>query len=432
MKVCIISLGCPKNLIDSEVAAGGLVDGGLDLVFAPEDADAVVINTCGFVESAKAESLDTIEEMIRYKKKGMVSSVVVIGCLSQRYQNELKQEMPEVDAFLPITDYSELPKVLKGEKKGRGGKPRTTATDAGRLLLTRPHVSYLRIAEGCNHRCSYCVIPDIRGPLKSKPLETVVREAEDLAFLGVKEINLVAEDTTDYGRDLKKQSLLPKLLQRLGRIEDIKWVRLLYAYPSRITQALVRVMAETKNVVPYLDMPIQHISPRILKSMGRGVTSNKIQGAIDLVRERIRHVAIRTSLIVGYPGETDQEFEALHDFVKNVRFERLGAFAFSPEEGTKAAAMENQVPEEVVMERMERIMLLQKSIIESRNQSLVGQFMEVMVDGPDTGRTWADAPQIDCLVKLQSKRELNHGDLVRVKITGYDGYDLIGAMAEPD
>jgi len=437
MKVSIISLGCPKNLIDSEVATGVLVGAGHDLVLEPEEADAVIINTCGFIEPAQRESMAVIEEIIDCKKRGLISALVVIGCLVQMFKKELEAGLPEVDAFLPISDYSGLPAVLesvqlgksRGKVKLRGGEARSSLTDMGRVLLTRPHSSYLRIAEGCNHRCSYCVIPTIRGKLKSKPLKTAIEEAEGLASIGVKEINLVAEDTTDYGKDLAGKPLLPDLLRGLRKIKGVRWIRILYAYPTRLTKSLVDVMSSTPEIVEYIDMPIQHISERILKSMFRGVGPQKVKNAVNLLRERIPGIAIRTSVIVGYPGETEEEFLELYNFLETVQFERLGVFTFSPQEGTPASVMPDMVPEQTKAERLDKIMTLQKSIIADRNKSLVGCDVEVIVDAPGSdspavGRTRSDAPDIDCIVKIESKRMLKSGTILNARITGFDGYDL--------
>jgi len=436
-QVCIISLGCPKNLVDSEVIAGHLAEGPFEIVPDPDGADYAVINTCGFIESAQRESLDTIEEILGLKASGRLAGVIVVGCLVQRFRRILKKELPEVDAFLPITDYSGVPRVLRALSEGkhqralrcRGGGKRTSHTDLGRLLLTVPHVSYLRIAEGCNHRCSFCAIPAIRGRLKSKSMEVLEEEAKRLVASGVKEINLVAEDTTDYGRDLAGTYRLPLLLNRLGRIQGLRWIRLLYAYPSKITERLIVEMAENPLVLEYIDMPIQHISPRILTSMRRGTSPDRIQKAVQALRQRIPGIVLRTSVIIGYPGETDAEFQALYDFLEAVRFERLGAFPFSPEEGTAAFRLENRIPAGKIQERLERIMTLQKRIIRSRNKSLVGTTEEVIVDvvrrdGQAFGRTRADAPEIDCAVRLEPATALIPGTLIRARITGFSGYDL--------
>jgi ribosomal protein S12 methylthiotransferase len=442
LRVCIISLGCPKNLVDSEVIAGQLAQGGLELVLAPEEADAAVINTCGFVESARMESLDTIQEICRLKAKGRLSLVVAVGCMVQRFKSRMEAELEGVDAFLPISDYSGLPSVLQKLRTGKsgsipmgaGGAPRAADTDLGRLLLTYPHVSYLRVAEGCNHRCSFCAIPSIRGKLKSKPLDVLVEETKGLVSLGVKEINLVAEDTTDYGRDLGGKPLLTELLRRMSRVKGLQWIRILYAYPSRVTEALVEEMARNPKVVNYIDMPVQHISAPILKSMRRGTSPEQIRGVVKRLREGVPGITLRTSVIVGYPGETEEAFRELYHFVETERFERLGAFLFSPEEKTGAHGLPDPVPPAVAEERLGKIMALQESIIREHNKSLVGTVKDIIVDLADHGgfalaRTRGDAPEIDCMVRLHSGKKLKQGAILKALITGYEGYDLLARPA---
>jgi ribosomal protein S12 methylthiotransferase len=439
-KVCIVSLGCPKNLVDSEVIAGHLVDARLRLVVDPEEADGVIINTCGFIESARQESLETLQEICNLKSAGLVSALVVVGCMVQRYKRELQKGHGEVDAFLPITDYSTLPDLLKAlwQKKRpgpllkAGGRPRSSRTDLSRILLTRPHVSYLRIAEGCNHQCAFCAIPGIRGRLRSKPVEVLKEEAEGLAAVGVKEVNLVAEDTTDYGRDLKGEALLPELLRALGRVRGLRWIRILYAYPSRVTEELILAMAEEPKVLPYIDMPIQHINQGLLKRMRRGTSRRQIERVIHDLRMNIPGVVLRSSVVVGFPGETRDDFLELRAFLDQVRFERLGAFRFSPESGTAAARLPDPVPADLAEERLGEIMTLQKSIIMDRNKSLVGAVEEVIVDavgedGEALGRTRADAPDIDCAVWLIPRKRLKSGRILKAKITGSSGYDLLAS-----
>lgn len=430
-RVCIISLGCPKNLVDSEVIAGHMVRDRIEIVVEPDGADAVVINTCGFVDSAKEESRRTIGEILSLKRAGRTGKVVVAGCLVQRFKKALEKELPEVDAFLPITDYSGIPGLLKGlGGSPLGGGRRDAQTDLGRMLLTQPHVSYLRISEGCNHRCSFCAIPTIRGRLKSKPIDVLVAEAEALASVGVKELNLVAEDSTEYGRDLEGRALLPELLGELGRVEGLEWIRLLYAYPSRVSDELIKEMARNPKVVNYIDMPIQHMSDRLLKSMARGTSAGLIRKVVDSLRERIPGVILRTSVIVGYPGEGEEDFRRLTDYLQEARFERLGAFLFSPEEGTAAFRLDGRVPLDVAEERLDEVMRLQQAIIVDRNKSLVGAKEEVIVDaiqgdGTILGRSRADAPEIDCAVLMDPHEALRPGMLIQARITGHDGYDLL-------
>ncbi|MFH1998587.1 MAG: MiaB/RimO family radical SAM methylthiotransferase, partial [Planctomycetota bacterium] len=308
-RISIISLGCPKNLVDSEVIAGHVAREGFEIVVEPADADVVIVNTCGFVDSAISESKETLSEICRLKAAGVIEAVLAVGCLVQRFADKLSEELPGVDAFLPITDYSDIPRMLHdiltqeegGKVQGRGGKPRTPDTDLGRLLLTCPHVSFLRVSEGCNHRCSFCAIPSIRGKLRSKPLSVLVAEAKGLASLGVKEINLVGEDSTDYGWDWDEKPALHKLLRKLGSIRGLEWIRILYAYPTRITQALIKEIAGNPKVVNYIDMPVQHISPRILKCMRRNTAPSQIRDVIAALREQVPNIVLRTSVIVGYP-----------------------------------------------------------------------------------------------------------------------------------
>ena len=439
LRVCLVSLGCPKNLVDSEVMAGRLVEDGCELVLYPADADAVVVNTCGFVESAREESLAVIEELCRLKEGGRPAVVAAVGCLIQRFRTAFADRAPAVDAWIPLSDYSRLPRVLRALASGervRGalcaaGGRRNAETDFRRLLLTRPHTAYLRIAEGCNHRCSFCAIPSIRGRLRSKPLETAVMEAEALAAVGVKELILVAEDTTDYGRDLAGRSLLPKLLRRLGEIEGVSWIRILYAYPSRVTDELIHEMAENPKVVPYLDMPIQHVNARVLRSMRRGTSPDKIRERTDALRKGVPEITLRTSVIVGFPGEDEAAFAELEAYLASVRFERMGAFLFSAEEGTMAARLPGRVLRNEAEARFQRIMELGRRIIRERNKSLVGRRAEVIVDDarrghPVLGRTTADAPEIDCTIRLRSKKRMETGSLLQVRITGFDEYDLEG------
>lgn len=442
LRVCLVSLGCPKNLVDSEVMAGRLVEEGFELAARPGAADAAVVNTCGFTESAREESLAVLEELGRLKARGRPAVVVAVGCLVQRVRKAFAGRVPAVDAWLPLSDYSGLPRVLgalaRGRPRGRlppAGRPRTAETDLRRLLLTRPHTAYLRIAEGCNHRCAFCAIPSIRGRLRSKPLEILVMEAAALAAVGVKELVLVAEDTTDYGRDLAGRPLLPELLRRLGRIEGLAWIRILYAYPSRVTDELIREMAENSRVVPYLDLPIQHVNARILRSMRRGTPPARIRERVAALRQGVPGVALRTSVIVGYPGEGEEEFGELEAYLASARFERVGAFTFSPETGTAAAREKETVPRDTVEDRYRRILTLGRRIIRERNKSLVGRRMEVIVDDtwkghPARGRTFADAPEIDCSIRIQGKQSLEIGDLIQARITGYRDYDLEGVVLQ--
>lgn len=449
MKVCLISLGCPKNLVDSEIIAGRLSEDagpaedagpGIEIVYDPEDADVAVVNTCGFIRDAVEESEETIRDLCRLKEAGLLRGVVVAGCLVQRFGTRLRRRLPGVNAFLEISDYSRIVPVIRRILAGprararlSGGEPRSAETDLGRAILTPPHTSYLRIAEGCNHRCSFCAIPSIRGRLRSRPVPVLVEETRQLARLGVKELNLVAEDTTDYGRDLKEGYGLPELLDALSAVRGIRWIRILYAYPSRVTDALIGTIAGNPKVMPYIDVPVQHASATILSSMRRGTSPAMLRRLVRRLREGVPGIAIRTSVIVGYPGETEERFEKLFDFVREARFERLGAFAFSPEAGTAAHALRPRPSRRTVEERVERLMEFQRTVVEERNNALVGREADAIVDvlyetgGPGglaRGRTEADAPDIDCSVLIRG-RNLRAGDIIRVRFTGTEGYDLI-------
>jgi ribosomal protein S12 methylthiotransferase len=454
MKVCLISLGCPKNLIDSEVMAGTITAEKMEIVYDPADADVAVVNTCGFVRDAVEESLGVITDLCNLRKAGVLKGVVVAGCLVERFRERLLPEIPDADALLTISDYSRLGRAIEEAASGGGvavrpggaegaapsgslkpasygGRPRAAATDLSRVLLTPSHTAYLRIAEGCNHRCSFCAIPSIRGRLRSRPIPILTREARQLARLGVKEINLVAEDTTDYGRDLQDDSDLPALLDALSGVRGIRWIRILYAFPSRVTDSLIRTMQENRKVLAYLDVPVQHYSGSILRSMRRGTTPAALDKLIARLREGVPGIVIRTSVIVGYPGERAAQFDELFDFVRRVRFERLGAFAFSPEPGTAACNLKPRPAAPVVERRIARLMEFQRSVIEERNISLVGGETDVIVDTVEKnsarGRTFADAPDIDCGVTIRGKG-IKAGKIVRVRFTGHEGYDLV---AEP-
>lgn len=447
MKVCLISLGCPKNLIDSEVMAGRINASKMDMVYDPEDADVAVVNTCGFIEAAVEESRSTILDLCRLKEAGLLKGIVVAGCLVQRFRGELIEQIPEVDAFLTISDYSGLGRAIEdaargersssGRRPSRGGQRRSAETDLSRALLTPSHTAYLRIAEGCNHQCSFCAIPSIRGRLRSKPETILLEEVGQLARLGVKELNLVAEDTTDYGRDLESGSTLAGLLDTLSTVSGIEWIRILYAFPSRVTDELIETIARSGKVVNYIDVPIQHISGPILRSMRRGTTPASIVDMIKRLRAALPGIVLRTSVIVGYPGESAARFDELFEFLERVRFERLGAFGFSPESGTAAHELEPRLPREVVDARIEKIMEFQRRVIEERNISLVGQTADAIVDVVSgdraRGRTEGDAPDIDCGVDIVGggiEEGLEAGEIVKVRFTGHSGYDLIAQRAD--
>ncbi len=445
IRVAMISLGCARNLVDSEVLLGHAVEEGFSLVVEPSDADVVIVNTCGFVEEAKEESVETILDACRMKDDGSIKGVVAVGCLAQRYAKELEKDIPELDAVLGITDYSGVPKIIRKIVNGSeqrfvssvdGGKPKAARSDIGRLLLTPKSYSYLRISEGCNHKCTFCAIPSMRGRNRSKPLDVLVEEASAIAAQGVKELVVVAEDSTAYGLDTHKKRLLHELLGKLGDVEGIEWVRLMYAYPHTVSQELTEVMREHPKVLPYLDIPIQHIASPMLRAMKRGVSSAQVKDILYRLRDEVPGIAVRTTFIVGFPGETDADFEELRDFTAEFAFERMGAFAYSREETTPAHDLENQIEPELALARQAELMAIQKTVIETRNQTLVGQTLPVLVDGRDPGgaelcigRSIFDAPEVDCSVLLPTSREdgveLRSGDMISCEITGVQGYDLV-------
>ncbi|MCA8955343.1 MAG: 30S ribosomal protein S12 methylthiotransferase RimO [Planctomycetes bacterium] len=442
IRVSLISLGCARNLVDSEVLLGHVAEEGLQITREPADADVVVVNTCGFIEDAKQESIDTILEVCELKAAGTVKGVLAVGCLSQRYGEELRRELPEVDAFLGITDYSGIPALIRKLVNGSsvrfaatvdGGRPKSARSDANRLLLTPKSYAYLRISEGCNHTCTFCAIPGMRGRNRSKPLDVLVEETRNLARAGVREVVVVAEDSTAYGLDIERARTLHRLLEALAEVEGIDWLRLMYAYPHTVGPELTAVLHGNPKVVPYLDIPIQHISGPMLRAMKRGVTSEQVRGILTRLRDEVPGIAVRTTFIVGFPGETEQDYAELRDYVAEYRFERMGVFPYSPEEGTPAFDLPGRVDPEVAEARQAELMELQRGIMAARNASLVGSTLPVLIDGRDPegpgylGRTFADAPEVDCVVKLDGP--LQPGDLFPVRITAAGDYDLTGVAA---
>ncbi len=447
VKVCLVSLGCPKNLVDSEVLLGAAAEDGILVARDPEDADVAIINTCGFIDSAKEESIQTILEIAKLKTEGALKGLVVVGCLSQRYGDELRRDLPEVDAVLGLSDYSKVPALIKHLAKGgdarfvmdtRGGKAKTKDSDRRRLLLTPKSYAYLRIGEGCDHSCSFCAIPLIRGKQRSKPIEVLVEEAEGLAAGGVRELILVAEDSTAYGMDwADNKRMLAPLLEALGQVPGIEWIRILYAYPHTVRKEITEQLRENPKVVPYIDIPIQHIASPMLRAMKRGVSSTQVRKILDRLRDEVPGIAIRTTFIVGFPGETQEDFEELLRLTKDFRFERLGVFPFSREEGTSSFDLPGDVDPELVRERIQAIMDASRRVIEERNASLIGSRMKILVDGAmegdrlkglgwkvgSLGRTFADAPEIDCEVYLEDS--LPSGMFIEGEIVGSRGYDLL-------
>jgi ribosomal protein S12 methylthiotransferase len=443
IRVAVISLGCARNLVDSEVLLGHAAEEGLAVVREPEDADVVVVNTCGFIEAAKQESIDTILEACQLKGETRVKGVIAVGCLAQRYAQDLGAQIPELDAVFGISDYSGVPGVVRQIVNGSarryvatvdGGRPKSARSDVGRVLLTPKSYAYLRISEGCDHTCSFCAIPMMRGRNRSKPLEVLVEEAERLAAQGVKELVVVAEDSTAWGLDTHRERRIHLLLRALAEVQGIAWIRLMYAYPHTVREELTTVMREVGKIVPYLDIPVQHVSGPMLRAMRRGVSSEQVRGILTRLRAEVPGIAVRTTFISGFPGETDADHAELRDFVAEYRFERMGVFTWSREEGTPAFDLPDQVPAALAEERRAELMSLQKRIVAERNEGLVGRRLEVMVDGiaedgaSVVGRTTADAPEVDCLVHLPLG-SASAGDLVLVHVEAADGYDLRARIA---
>ncbi len=444
IRVSIVSLGCARNLVDSEVLLGHAVEEGFQLAADPEDADIVVVNTCGFIEQAKQESIDTLLSVARLKQEGSLKGVVAVGCLAQRHGGELAEAMPELDAVLGISDYSGIPGVLRRIVNGSprrfvatvdGGRPKSARSDAQRVLLTPKSYAYLRISEGCDHVCTFCAIPSMRGRNRSKPLDVLLEEARSIAAQGVKEIVVVAEDTTAWDLDVTRKRRIHELLEALAGIDGIAWIRLMYAYPHTVRPELTRVLRELGNVVPYLDIPIQHIASPMLRAMKRGVSGAQVRGILDRLRTEVPGIAVRTTLITGFPGETEQDFAELRELVTSYRFERLGVFTFSAEDGTPAATLPDQVPAELAEARRAELMELQRPIMRAFHESLVGRELEVLIDGRSqdgngfVGRTFADAPEIDGTVRL-AEPGLQAGDLVRARIIEAGDYDCAAALRE--
>lgn len=439
-----VSLGCPKNLVDSERMLGRLAQRGYALTPDADGADVVVVNTCGFIEPARQESLAVIREMLDLKRQGRVGSVVVAGCLAERKKDELLEEVPEVDHIVGVFGREEISTVLDRVVQGRLEQrslfrpaPVRAQEDTARLRVTPRHYAYLKISEGCDRLCTFCAIPGMRGKHVTKPLEEVVREARELAADGVRELILVAQDTTYYGMDLYGRVRLAELLRELDKVQGIDWIRILYAYPINFTDELLDTVASAGKIVPYLDMPLQHINDRMLRRMQRRVNRRATVELLGRIRERIPKMALRTTFIVGFPGETDAEFEELLAFVREAAFERAGVFPYSFEPGTPATRLGGHLPDEVKEERRRRLMEAQQEVAFAWSGRQVGGELDVIVDGPDPempnhhlGRSYADAPDIDGLVRVKGKG-VRPGDLVRVKVTGADGYDLAARVLAP-
>lgn len=444
MKIGVVSLGCPKNLVDSETMLGLIHEENYEITNDPSEAEIIIVNTCGFIESAKEESINTILQMAEYKKSGSCKYIIVTGCLSQRYAEELFNELPEADAIAGVEVYDEIGSIIKRVMNGERfimlerSKPDVIYTSKEtflpRILTTPSYTAYLKIAEGCDNCCSYCAIPKIRGPYRSKPMEQVLKEAKALAANGVKELIVVAQDTTRYGEDLPGgKLLLADLLKELNKIESLKWIRVMYCYPNNFTDELIETFASLDKVCKYVDLPLQHASNRLLASMNRYDTKEEVETLLAKLRKRIPGIVIRTTFIVGFPGETDADFEELKEFVEQQRFENAGVFAYSQEEGTVAGAMPNQIPDEIKQERYHELMALQAQISEEIHKDTEGQTLEVLVEGIEEdgsglhyGRSYREAPDIDGLVFIENPGDIKPGCFVKVNILQGFTYESVG------
>ena len=439
MNILFISLGCDKNLVDSEVMLGLLDKKGYQIVDSEEDADIIVVNTCCFIHDAKEESIQTILEMAEYKKEGKLKALIVTGCLAQRYQQEIIDEIPEVDAVLGTTSYDHIVEAVEEALAGNGhvvleDVDALPDVKEKRLVTTGGHYAYMKFAEGCDKHCTYCIIPKLRGNYRSVPMEKLLAEAKDLADQGVKELILVAQETTVYGKDLYGEKSLHKLLRELCKISGIQWIRILYCYPEEIYDELIQTIKEENKVCHYLDLPIQHASDAVLKRMGRRTSKAQLVEIIEKLRKEIPDISLRTTLITGFPGETQEQHEELKDFVDEMEFDRLGVFTYSPEEDTPAATMTEQIPEEVKEDRQAELMELQQEIAFDLAEDMVGREVLVMIEGKVAdenayvGRTYKDAPNVDGLIFINTDEELMSGDFARVRVTGALEYDLIGEL----
>lgn len=439
MKILFISLGCDKNLVDTEVMLGMLASRGYEMTNDEQEADIIVINTCCFIHDAKEESIQNILEMAEYKKNGSAKALIVTGCMAERYRQEILDEIPEVDEVLGTTAYD---RILDAVDAALAGQHEVMTADLDalplpetkRLVTTGGHFAYLKIAEGCDKHCTYCIIPKIRGNFRSVPMERLLKEAQDLAEQGVKELILVAQETTLYGKDLYGEKSLPKLLRELCKISGIRWIRILYCYPEEITDELIQVMKEEPKICHYLDLPIQHANDTILKRMGRRTSKQELIDIVQKLRKEIPDICLRTTLITGFPGETQEQHEEVMEFIDTLEFDCLGAFTYSPEEDTPAATFEDQIDEEVKEDRQADIMELQQEIAFDKAEDMIGREVLVMIEGKVAdenayvGRTYRDAPNVDGLIFINTDVELISGDFAKVKVTGALDYDLIGEL----
>ncbi len=433
-KVGMISLGCPKNQVDGEIMLEKLNKSGFTVAESIEDSDVMIINTCGFIEDAKREAIETILEVAEYKNAGLISAIVVTGCLAERYQEEILREIPEVDSVIGIGADKDIVKVcqkaLVGVRSSFYPDKKYLLLDGERMLSTPSHWAYLKISDGCDNKCSYCAIPGIRGGYIERPMENIISEAKSLAGKGVKELILVAQDTTKYGLKLYGEYRLPALLKELVKIDGIEWIRLYYCYPDRVTDDLIDVIAKEEKICSYIDIPLQHCNRDILKSMNRSGSYETLKELLLKMKRRIHGLSLRTTFMTGFPGETEAQFEELCRFVKEIKFDKMGCFTFSPEEDTPAFEYENQIDEEVKKRRAEVLMDIQYSITQSANKSRIGNIYRTVIDEKTElgyiGRSYLDSPEIDSGIIISSEREHNTGEFINVKITDYDGYDLIG------
>ena len=438
INVGFISLGCPKNQVDAELMLSKIEKAGFNIVDVAYEADVVVVNTCGFIEDAKKEAIDNILEMAELKKEGSISKILVTGCLAERYKDEIFKEFPEVDGVLGLGAngdiVSAVKAVMNGEKVGSYPDNEEMPMNGERLLTTPQHWAYLKIADGCSNCCTYCAIPSIRGKFRSRPIDEIVDEAKKLASDGTKEIIIVAQDTTRYGLDLYGELKLPELLRQLNAVEGLEWIRMLYCYPDRITDELLDTIAECDKVLHYLDIPLQHADGRILKKMNRTGDRESLTELIDKIREKLPDVVLRTTFITGFPGEDEEAFNTLSEFVDDNMFDRLGCFAYSPEEGTPAAEFDEQIDHEIKKHRADVIMEQQYDIFEFKQRKLIGRTLKCIVEGYDGytdsyfGRTWMDAPEIDSVVYFTGKGDYDDGDIVDFEIFDINEYDLMGEI----
>lgn len=435
-KVGMISLGCPKNQVDGEMMLEKLNKADFTIVQSIEDADVVIINTCGFIEDAKREAIETILEVAEYKNAGLISAIVVAGCLAERYQDEILTEIPEVDSVIGIGADRDIVKVCQkamlGIQTSYFPKKDLLELDGDRMLSTPPHWAYLKISDGCDNKCSYCAIPLIRGGYIERPMESIIDEAKQLAEKGVKELIIIAQDTTKYGLQLYGEYKLAKLLKELVKINSIEWIRLFYCYPDRVTDELIDVIASEEKICSYIDIPLQHCNREILKSMNRNGSFESLKELLQKMKNKIPNLSLRTTFMVGFPDESDEQFEELCKFIKEVKFDKMGCFTYSPEEDTPAFDFENQIDDDIKKRRAEVIMDIQYSITEEANKARIGNIYKTIIDsfeeGHYIGRSYLDSPEIDSGIIINSDRELVVGEFVDVKITDYDGYDLIGEV----